>query len=484
MAVSRSFNSANESTAAAESSNSTTKPTKPPAGDQESLSTNEILRVAARRIIGMSTWSHTIDLPSLMNNPFDLSDSSGLSCQDAIRVELVEYLLAAAEKVGNQHHDLAADLLDLCDCLSSETGDPVQRVVYYFSEALHERIDRESGRARVRVTAAEEAWSGMILFGNVPSSLLRSLHEKVPFYQVSHLSAVQILLENVGNSKRIHAIDVQIRSGLQWTAMMQALASRPDRTVELLKITALATNDTKNLIEDTGRRLTSFAVSINVPFRFEMVTSASSSDHLQPEMFDIDPREALAVYSEGYLSSRIANPDSMEALMKLLRNFNPRIVVVLEMEANHNSVTFAHRFVEALFSYAAVFDCLDCCMAGQDQDQDQSNRMGVESVGLRDAIRNVVAKEGEEREFRNVRIDVWRTLLGRFSLVESKMSAVVLYQAKLVLKRFPSIKRFCKVYVDGKSLILGWKDTPMVSISSWKFARLRKHKEDALGLSS
>ncbi|CAN1792176.1 GRAS family protein RAM1 [Linum perenne] len=301
----------------------------------------------------------------------------------------------------------------------------------------------------------------------IPSSLVQSLHEKIPFYQVSHLSGIQILLENVGNSKRIHVIDVQIRTGLQWTAMMQALASRRDCRVELLKITAVGTIGSRNLMEETGRRLTSFALSMNVPFRFEIVTG--SIDDLHEEMFDIDPREALAVYFENYLSSLIGDPDRMEALMKLFRSFNPRIMVVLEMEANHNSLTFAHRFVEALFSYAAM-----------EEEGDGENRMAIESMVLREAIRNVVVKEGEDKKFRNVRIDVWRTLLARFSLVESKMSAVVLYQAKLVLKRFPS-RRFCKVYVDGKSLIVGWKETPMISISSWKFARLRKHKEEAFG---
>ncbi|CAN1345571.1 GRAS family protein RAM1 [Linum perenne] len=463
-----SFNSSNESTTFAAESITNSYPTTQPPG--EYLSTAEILRVAATRIISMT--SPSIDLPSLLRNPFDLSRPSGLSYHDAIKVELVEYLLAAGEKVGNHRHDLATELLNLCDCLSSKTGDPIQRVVYYFSEALRERIGKsrlvpDAGKGqRIKV---EEA--SMV----IPSSLVQSLHEKIPFYQVSHLSGIQILLENVGNSKRIHVIDVQIRTGLQWTAMMQALASRRDCRVELLKITAVGTIGSRNLMEETGRRLTSFALSMNVPFRFEIVTG--SIDDLHEEMFDIDPREALAVYFENYLSSLIGDPDRMEALMKLFRSFNPRIMVVLEMEANHNSLTFAHRFVEALFSYAAMFDCLDCCM---EEEGDGENRMAIESMVLREAIRNVVVKEGEDKKFRNVRIDVWRTLLARFSLVESKMSAVVLYQAKLVLKRFPS-RRFCKVYVDGKSLIVGWKETPMISISSWKFARLRKHKEEAFG---
>ncbi|CAN0888541.1 DELLA protein RGL2 [Linum grandiflorum] len=377
----------------------------------------------------MSMSSHSIDLPSLMNNPFDLSPS-GLSYHDATRVELVEYLMAAAEKVGNNRtHDQAIHLLDLCDCLSSKTGDPIQRIVYYFSQALRERV-------------------------------------------VVQMSGIQILLENVGNSKRIHMIDLQIRTGLQWTGFMQALASRLDHPrIELLKITAVGTSTFKNLMESTGTHLTGFARAMRIPFYFRIVV-VSDVHELREEMFEIDQREALAVYSEGYMKSLIAAPDKMDALLKLLRSFSPRIMVVSELEANYNSVTFSQLFVEALFSFAAMFDCLDVCFEGS-----MEKRSIAESGLLREWIRSVVVKEGEEREFRCVKLNVWRTFFARVAMMECKLSAAVLYQAKLVLNRF-ACGEFCRVDVDGRSLIVGWKDTPILSISSWKFARLRKLKDD------
>ncbi|CAN1792193.1 DELLA protein DWARF8 [Linum perenne] len=424
----------------------------------------------------MSMSSPSIDLPSLMNNPFDLS-LSGLSYQDATRVELVEYLMAAAEKVGNKRHDQATHLLDLCDCLSSKTGDPVQRIVYYFSQALRERVDCDLGRNHNRnqnqnsnrVLNAEKA------LAMIPLQLIQSVQEKIPFHRVAHMSGIQILLENVGNSKRIHVIDLQIRTGLQWTAMMQALASKWERPIELLKITAVGTSNLRNLMEGTGMHLTGFAQTMRIPFCFRTVV-VSDILELQEEMFEIDSQEALAVYSEGYLRNLIAVPDRMDSLMKLMRSFNPRIMVVMELEANYNSLTFAQRFVEALFSFSAIFDCLNVCLEGTEDNND--NRTVVESTLLREWIRNVLVKEGEEREFRSVRLNVWRTFFARFAMAEAKMSAVVLYQAKLVLKKVLCGK-YCKVDVDGRSLIVGWKDTPILSISSWKFGRMRKEKEEA-----
>ncbi|CAN0888569.1 DELLA protein GAI1 [Linum grandiflorum] len=363
-----------------------------------------------------------------MNNPFDLSPS-GLSYDDATRVELVEYLMAAAEKVGNNRtHDQANHLLDLCDCLSSKTD-------------------------------AEKALT------TVPLQLFDSLREKIPFWPVVQMSGIQILLENVGNSRRIHVIDFQIRTGLQWTAMMQALATRWDRPcIELLKITAVGTNTLKNLMESTGTHLTGFARTMRIPFCFRIVAVSDVMD-LREEMFETDQREALAVYSEGYMRSLIASPDRMDAVLKLLRSFSPRIMVVSELEANFNSLTFSQRFVEALFS-------LDVCCEGSVE-----KRSTVESGVLWEWVRSVVVKEGDEREFRSVNLNVWRTFFARFAMMKCKLSAVVLYQAKLVLNRF-ACGEFCRVDVDGRSLIVGWKDTPFLSISSWKFARLRKLKDD------
>ncbi|CAI0626310.1 unnamed protein product [Linum tenue] len=54
----------------------------------------------------------------------------------------------------------------------------------------------------------------------------------------------------------------------------------------------------------------------------------------------------------------------MEGLMKVIRGLKPRIVVVLEMESNHNLTTLSPRFVEELFSFASVLDCLEGRAAG------------------------------------------------------------------------------------------------------------------------
>ncbi|CAI0467017.1 unnamed protein product [Linum tenue] len=261
---------------------------------------------------------------------------------------------------------------------------------------------------------------------------------------------------------------------------MQALASSQcDRHVEILKITAVGTTagpTTRRDIEDTGRRLTSFAKAMNLMFEFKVVMVSVISD-VQDDMFDLDPREATAVYSEFYLRKLVGTggpaSDQMDKLMATIRAIGPRVMVVVEAEANHNSSNYARRFVDALFHYGALFDCIGECMV----EPNDSGRVELESRVLAGWIRNIVAAEGEERKIRSVTMDVWRTLLARFGLGEAKMSALVLYQVGWVLGRF-SCGRFCKVDINGKSIVIGWKGTPIVSISAWKFSRPRKQNGD------
>lgn len=108
----------------------------------QKLPTEDILRLAGEIFILFS--SQRVNDLSMLNHPFP-SSCLDLSNDESEDVELVQNLLASAEKVGQQQYDRASKLLSLCD-LSSNTGNPVQRVVYYFSEALREKIDRETGR--------------------------------------------------------------------------------------------------------------------------------------------------------------------------------------------------------------------------------------------------------------------------------------------------------------------------------------------------
>ncbi|KAF8041451.1 hypothetical protein BT93_A0142 [Corymbia citriodora subsp. variegata] len=111
------------------------------------LSTSETMWIASARFIQSS--SGAADDLALLSHPYD-SYFSCLTEDEISNIKLGETLLAAAERVGCQQFDAASELLDQCDELCCSTGNPVERVVYYFSEALREKIDRETGRVSTK----------------------------------------------------------------------------------------------------------------------------------------------------------------------------------------------------------------------------------------------------------------------------------------------------------------------------------------------
>ncbi|CAI0467027.1 unnamed protein product [Linum tenue] len=444
------------------SSSSSTCPTPPP--QRRALAAEEALRIAGKRIVQYS--SGKAGAPSMLNIPFDPS-LSHLSKDDVRSVELAEYLLAAAERVGDRQFDHAAALLNLCESLASKTGNAVQRLGYCFCQALREKIACDTGKKppQDKKRSVPDYHESLLTSDFAVKAMQRGA---MPMFQVPHMVGIQAIIENVTKANKIHVIDLKIGNGHQWVALMQGLMSLSDREpVELLRVTAVATiTSNQSSIKDTGNRLASFAESIEMPFQFNIVHVDDVTD-LKEEMFAVDRgKEAVLVYSEHAFVTEIGRPDRMEALMRVMRGLNPQLMVVTETEANNNSPHFSARFVDALFHYGAVFDSVDACM-GKD---DEEGRAFMEGVMMGRMISNVVAREGEERVVRGVKLDVWRAFFRRFEMVERRLSSVAWQQVRLVRETAPN-GEFCTVERDGKAMVIGWKGTPLVSISTWKFFR-------------
>jgi hypothetical protein len=111
-------------------------------------------------------------------------------------------------------------------------------------------------------------------------------------------------------------------------------------------------------------------------------------------MFQTMFNEAVAVYSPVMLNHMLRKPRSLESLLRVLRDLNPCVMVIIEADANHNSPNFLCRFNDALLSYTAYFECLEVCM-----DKSDPNRLRMEDTYLSKQISNIVAMEGEERIF-------------------------------------------------------------------------------------
>ncbi|KAG9157132.1 hypothetical protein Leryth_019083 [Lithospermum erythrorhizon] len=421
------------------------------------LSTYAIIRLAGEKFI---QFMESCDGDLLMAGYLFSYQFSSLNKEVARDGKLIFYLLASAEKVGQKQFDHARKLLDCCDELSSSEGDPVQRLVFYFSKALNERIDQETMNPK-----SLNFWKKQLL--DVEEEMISmdptfvAVCKALPAGLMIQLAGIQAIVKHVTEARKIHIIDLSIKGGQHHWMLIHALSMESDYHFKHLKITAIGTTS-KSKIEETCNRLRSFARSLNVGFSFNVVM-VEDILNLEEALLCVDSDETVIIYSSFFLRSMLAKPDRLEYLFTVLRNAKPSLVIVAEVEANLNSPVFVSRFIEALFFYGAQFDSLEDCMKN-----DESNRSNMESSYFSKGIDNVVSAEGEQRTFSKVKVEVWRAFFDRFGMVETSLGVASLYHANLVLKDFP-FGSACTFKRDGECLILGWKETPLYSLSAWKF---------------
>ncbi|KAL4592401.1 hypothetical protein LXL04_005393 [Taraxacum kok-saghyz] len=426
---------------------------KGPDETNQNLSNNARIRLAGQLFI--ETFSSKYDEISELSHP----SYSGLSDDEAKDIKLLVTLLASAEKTGQRQFDRATKLIESCNTTSSPEGNLIERLVYYFSAAIREKINREMGRS------AHDGLENMQMFDlkealmSVDTSIL-SLHQKLPMSRICHFSAIHTMIENVKEARKIHIIDLEIRTGMQYSVMLQDLASRCKKQLEHVKITAIGRRAESNL-KDTGKRLADFAQLLNIPFIFKIVMVADMLD-FNVDLLELEDDEKVAVYAPIFLSTLIVKPKHLEYLMHVIRKINPCITIIAEIEANHTSPVFADRFIEALFFFGAFMDSMAYCLANDDR-----GRRVAESVFIGQSIRNIVAVEGNERTIRHIGVDVWRLFFARFGMVEIELSAKSLVEANLLIDNFDC--ESCSIRVHGGCLLVDWKDVPMFSVSAWKF---------------
>ncbi|KHN14683.1 Scarecrow-like protein 4 [Glycine soja] len=242
--------------------------------------------------VAMATTNEESEsLPFLETHPFGIY-FSGLSDEEKEDAKLAEFLLASAEKVGQQH----------------------------FEQALRLRMDRATGRVSCKDLQKGPSFDPLEA-AKVLNPTVVAFYEELPFCQISVFTEVQDIIEDVAEAKKIHVIDLEIKKGGQWTILMQALESRHECPIELLKITAVESGTTGHIAEDTGKRLKDYAQGLNLPFSFNIVM-VSDMLHLG-DVFEIDAEEIIAVYSHFALRTKILESDQLEIMMRVIRTLSP-----------------------------------------------------------------------------------------------------------------------------------------------------------------
>ena len=265
--------------------------------------------------------------------------------------------------------------------------------------------------------------------------LYHHYYEACPYLKFAHFTANQAILEAFNGHDCVHVIDFNLMQGLQWPALIQALALRPGGPPSL-RLTGIGppSPDDRDMLREIGLRLAELARSVNVRFVFRGVAAWHLED-VKPWMLQVSPKEAVAVNSImqlhrllGSESDPVQGGSGIEAVLGWIRGLNPRIMTVVEQEANHNETGFLERFTEALHYYSTVFDSLEACPVGPDK--------ALAEMYLQREIFNVVCCEGAARVERHEPLCMWREWLGKAGFRPLHLGSNAFKQASMLLTLF------------------------------------------------
>lgn len=366
-------------------------------------------------------------------------------------VRLVHTLMACAEASQQENVKLADALVKHVGILAVSQVGAMRKVATYFAEALARRIYKIYPQ-----DSLETSYSDV---------LLMHFYETGPYLKFAHFTANQAILEAFAGATRVHVIDFSLKQGMQWPALMQALALRPGGP-PTFRLTGIGPPqpDNTDALQQVGWKLAQLAETIGVEFEFRGFVTNSLAD-LDANMLDIRPGnvETVAVNSVFELHRLLARPGATEKVLNSIKAMNPKIVTIVEQEANHNGTSFLDRFNEALHYYSTMFDSLESSELTQPNSQD----LVMTEVYLGRQICNVVACDGAERVERHETLEQWRVRMNSSGFDPVHLGSNAFKQASMLLALFAGGDGYRVEENDG-CLMLGWHTRPLIATSAWR----------------
>lgn len=373
---------------------------------------------------------------------------------------VVNLLLRAAEAVDVDNHEMAkAILARLNQHISPTREKSIHRVAHYFREALVARITGpENTTAQL---SQDRTLSRQEEFDKIDAYV--RFCEVSPYPKFAHFTANQAILEALEGEESMHIVDFQMGAGAQWASFIQDIASLRTlgKVVPTLRLTAVGTRSDE--MRATGENLCNFARLMNISLEFQAVVT--SPECLDKSMLALRDKEAVAANFVFGLHQLLDGDASsvLTTVLKAVREACPKVVTIVEQEANHNGPFFQQRFSEALQYYTFLFDSLTSSL---ELGVDSSINSSIEKNLLAPEIMNIVACEGKARVERHERLEQWRVHMLNVGFRPRLLSDASQFQAEKLVSQISARKGF-QVSRDQGSLVLGWQGRPLISASSW-----------------
>ncbi|KAK9106046.1 hypothetical protein Scep_022890 [Stephania cephalantha] len=357
--------------------------------------------------------------------------------------------MACAEAVQASNLRLSEALVKQIGVLAASQAGAMGKVATYFAEALARRIYRLSPPLE---SSLESSFSDL---------LEMHFYETCPYLKFAHFTANQAILEAFEGKCSVHVVDFGMKQGMQWPALMQALALRPGGP-PAFRLTGIGPPqpDNSDALQQVGLKLAQLAETIGVKFEFRGFVANSLAD-LEPSILDIRPEESVAVNSVFELHRLLSRPGALEKVLGSVTAMRPHIVTLVEQEANHNGPGFLDRFNESLHYYSTLFDSLEGSVGMNGQD------LVMSEAYLGRQICNVVACEGVDRVERHETLSQWRVRMESARFRPVHIGSNAFKQASMLLSLFGGVDGY-RVEENEGCLMLGWHTRPLIATSAWR----------------
>ncbi|PVH31305.1 hypothetical protein PAHAL_9G108200 [Panicum hallii] len=389
--------------------------------------------------------------PAACSSPSSLD----VSCSEPVLQSLL-----ACSRTAAADPALAAVELVKVRAAASDDGDPAERVAFYFADALARRL--ACGGGAQTSTSSDDRFASDEL-----TLCYKTLNDACPYSKFAHLTANQAILEATGTATKIHIVDFGIVQGIQWAALLQALATRPEGKPSRVRISGVPSpylgQKPAASLAATSARLRDFAKLLGVDFEF--VPLLRQVHELDRSDFSVEPDEAVAVNFMLQLYHLLGDSDEpVRRVLRLAKSLSPSVVTLGEYEVSLNRAGFVDRFANALCYYKPVFESLDVAMA-----RDSPERVRVERCMFGERIRRAVGpEEGAERTDRMAASMEWQTLMEWCGFEPVKLSNYARSQADFLLWNYDAKYKYSLVELPPAFLSLAWEKRPLLTVSAWR----------------
>ncbi|KAI3961833.1 hypothetical protein MKW98_022038 [Papaver atlanticum] len=376
-------------------------------------------------------------------------------------VDLRTLLIHCAQAVSADDRRTASELLRQIRQHSPPDGDGSQRLAHCFANGLEARL----------AGSGSEIYSTLLHKRTSAADILKAYHlfmGTVPFKKISNFFANQTIDDLADKATTLHIVDFGILYGFQWPCLIQRLSKRKGGPPKI-RITGIELPEPgfrpSELVEETGRRLRSYAEKFHVPFEYHAI--AQKWETIQLEDLNIAKDEVLVVNflfrARNLLDETVILDSPRNAVLNLIRKMNPDVFIHGVSNGAYSSPFFVTRFREALFHFSSLFDVLDTNIP-----REHPERILIERDILGKEALNIIACEGSQRVERPETYKQWQARNTRAGFLQLPLHKDIMKKAKEKVKS--DYHKDFIVDADSQWMLLGWKGRILFALSSWKAA--------------